>query len=113
MILSAYIVKKHIDLMYISKEECIVGLLHVFNEYSEFNGSSIYHKGISHLEEMLFHIEMMINNFSYLLGDYFVQSLENLIEVYNPNIYPVTYFQDKKQIITNHFLVWCRNPVKI
>ena len=113
MLLSAYIVKQHIDLMYLNKEQWIIGLLHIFNEYSEFNGSSTYHKGISHFEEILFHIEMMIKNFTYLLGEYFIESLENLLEVYNPNLYPIHYFPDKKQIIVNHFLVWCKNPVKI
>ena len=113
MLLSAYFVKRHIDLIYINKEEWIVGLLHIFNEFSEFNGSSTYQKGILHFEEILYHIEKMINNFSYLLAEYFIESLENLVEVYNPNIYPVNYFPDKKQIISSHFLVWWKNPVKI
>ena len=56
---------------------------------------------------------MMIENFSFLLAEYFITSLENLIEIYNPSIYPVSHFPDKKQIIGNHFLVWCKNPVKI
>ena len=98
---------------YMNKNDWIVGLLHIFNEFSEFNGSSVYNKGIMHFEEILFHIEMMISNFSYLLAEYFIKSLNNLIEIYNPNHYPSDHYPDKKQIIANHFLVWNKNPIKI
>lgn len=99
--------------MYANKNECIVGLLHIFNEFCEFNGGLAYDKGIMHLEEILFHIEMMIGNFSYLLAEYFTKSLDSLIEIYSPISNQTGYFVHKKQIIENHFLVWCKNPIKI
>ena len=99
--------------MYANKNEWIVGLLHIFNEFSEFNGSLVFDKGVMYFEEILYHIEMMVGNFSYALAEYFITSLENLIEMYSQNIYPVTSFSDKKQFIGNHFLVWCKNPIKI
>ena len=99
--------------MYFHRQNCIVGLLQIFNEFSEFNGSSSYRKWIFGLEEILFHIEMMIENFSYAQADYFVAALNRLIDMYNPTTYIHDAIIKKRVDHTNHFLVWNNNPVKI
>lgn len=84
VLVSAYFVTKHIGLLYNHKKQCIVGLLHIFNEFSESNGNSAYRDNVFSIEQVLYHFEMMADSFTYSLAEYFVSCLDNLLDMYDP-----------------------------
>ena len=51
--------------MYGNTENIIDSILFILNEYFETNGSSKYHNGISHFEELLGFIQVFVKFFSY------------------------------------------------
>ena len=72
-----------------------------------------YQKEIFNIEEILFHFEMMAENFSFSSSEYFVSILNNLIDMYDPKTFVLNKTKAKRPTIPNHFLVWNSNPVKI
>jgi hypothetical protein len=65
MIVALYLLKKYIKVLYYKNEAIIDSILFILNEYSESNGASRYHHGISHLEELLYFIEIFLGGFTY------------------------------------------------
>lgn len=119
MLFSAYFVKNYIHYLYAKKHDCIMSLLYILNEYSETNGSNIYSSLIYNVEEMLYHIEKMINNFTFTLAKYLLNSFSGLLDKYDPKIQLVNNKTNKKKMVwnealyLNHFLIWSPNPVKL
>lgn len=49
----------------INKESIIDSIIFILKEFSESNGAVRYHHGISHLEELLYFIEIFYKGFTY------------------------------------------------
>ena len=62
-----------------------------------------YQKEIFNIEEILFHFEMMAENFSFSSSEYFVSILNNLIDMYDPKTFVLNKTKAKRPTISNHF----------
>ena len=51
--------------MYGNTENIVDSILFILNEYFETNGSSRFHNGISHFEELLGFMQVFVKFFSY------------------------------------------------
>lgn len=63
-----YLLKKYVKELYYKNEAIIDSILFILNEFSESNGGVRYHHGISHLEELLYFIEIFLKGFTYGQG---------------------------------------------
>lgn len=118
-----YLLKKFVKELYYKNEAIIDSILYILNEYSESNGAVRYHHGISHLEELLYFVEIFLNGFTYGQWYYFriiLMKLAACTEFDNEEIDhydPVTRQQIIDAYVVNkfrtHFLVYTYNPLKI
>ena len=60
-----YLLKKYVKELYYKNESIIDSIIFILNEFSESNGAVRYHHGISHLEELLYFIEIFLKGFTY------------------------------------------------
>lgn len=118
-----YLLKKYVKELYYKNEMIIDSILFILNEYSESNGAVRYHHGISHLEELLYFLEIFLKGFSYSQCFYFLKifiKISKCQEWDNEELDhydPMTRQKIIKAYMTNklrtHFLVYSVNPLKI
>jgi hypothetical protein len=118
-----YLLKKYIKELYFKNEIIIDSILSILNEYSESNGAVRYHHGISHLEELLYFIEIFLKGFTYgqcfflfkiliklsTCGEWENEELDHYNRVQKSNI--IEAYKTNK--FRTHFLVYSYNPLKI
>ena len=118
-----YLLRKYIKELYYKNESIIDSILFILNEYTESNGAVRYHHGISHIEELLYFIEIFMMGFNYSQAYYLVRILikmTNWSEWENEELDHYDKFTAQKIInayrinrFRTHFIVYSENPLKI
>ena len=118
-----YLLRKYIKELYYKNESIIDSILFILNEYTESNGAVRYHHGISHIEELLYFIEIFMMGFSYGQAFYLIRILLKLSNCSEWEGEELDHYDKltKQKIIKayqinrlrTHFIVYSENPLKI
>lgn len=109
--------------LYHKNESIIDSILFILNEYTESHRAVKYHHGISHLEELLYFVEIFLQGFTYSQTFYLFRILIKLSTCKEWENEEIEHYDLRKQqkiikaYILNkfrsHFVVYSENPIKI
>jgi len=114
-----YLFKKYAKILYRKNDSIIDSILFLLNEYTEHNGASKYHHGISHFEELMYFIELFVDGLTYTHAHYFIKIMNLLIQVQRLEEEECDYHVKEKiqkgfevNQLRNNFIVYSNNPLK-
>lgn len=117
--IALYLLKKYRRQIEHKNETIIDAILFILNEYTEQNGSSKYHNGISHFEELMYFLYIFVNGFKsshvhYLFRIFFSMTRLDLIEDEEFDFQFQSKIQKANEVnqTRNNFLLYSQNPFK-